>query len=178
MFVGAEMVTDVPFDRARARLADLAGSWLAGAAGAAYLDGGRGLARVGPAPGLSRLVEVAFRDPEVKQGSAVMTLRWHAAGTGGGLFPVLDADLRLSPYEQSGTLVTLTGVYRPPLGALGTALDRAGLHLVAGATVRGFVTRVAEAIADPATAAAAAAARDPGMAEVRWWRVPLVPGQA
>ena len=182
VFVSAETVVNVAFDVARDRLAGLAGGWLAGASVDAYAEGGRGLARVGPAgsvPGLSRLVEVRFRDLVAHEGSAVMTLRWEAAGAGGALFPVLDADLRLAPREESphgepATTVAVVGVYRPPLGALGAALDRAGLRLVAVATVREFVNRVGEAVADPAEA------RAPEFSSgvVRWSRIPLAPGQA
>jgi hypothetical protein len=182
VFVSAETVVDVAFDAARGRLAGLAGGWLAGASGDAYAEGARGLARVGPAgsvPGLSRLVEVHFRDLVVREGSAVMALRWNAAGAGGALFPVLDADLRLAPREESprgepATTIAVTGVYRPPLGPLGAALDRAGLHLVAVATVREFVNRVGEAVADPAVARA----REVSYGAVRWSRIPLAPGEA
>lgn len=182
VFVSAETVVHVAFDVARARLAGLAGGWLAGASGDAYAEGGLGLARVGPAssvPGLSRLVEVRFRDLVVHGESAVMALRWEAAGVGGVLFPVLDADLRLaprgeSPQEEPATTVAVVGVYRPPLGVLGAALDRAGLRLVALATVREFVNRVGEAVADPAEA------RAPEFSNgaVRWSRIPLAPGKA
>jgi hypothetical protein len=187
VFVSAETVVTVAFDVARARLAGLAGGWLAGASGDAYAEGGRGLARVGPAgslPGLSRLVEVRFRDLVVRDGSAVMALRWEAAGVSGALFPVLDADLRLTPYEEPpheeapheepATTVAVIGVYRPPLGALGAALDRAGLRLVAVATVREFVNRVGEAVADPAEART----WEVGHGAVRWSRIPLAPGEA
>jgi hypothetical protein len=112
VFVSAETVVNVAFDVARIRLAGLAGGWLAGASDDAYAEGGRGLARVGPAgsvPGLSRLVEVRFRDLVAHEGSAVMALRWEAAGAGGALFPVLDADLRLTPGKESRA-----GNRRPP----------------------------------------------------------------
>jgi hypothetical protein len=182
VFVSAETVVSVAFDVARARLAGLAGGWLAGASGDAYAEGGRGLARVGPAdsvPGLSRLVEVSFRDLVVREGSAVMALRWEASGVSGALFPVLDADLRLSPCEEpphegAATTVAIVGVYRPPLGALGAALDRAGLRLVAVATVRGLVSRVGEAVADPVEARTWEASNG----SVRWSRIPLAPGEA
>ena len=42
----------------------------------------------------------------------------------------------------------LVGVYRPPLGALGQALDRAVLRRVAVATIKGFLARVAAQLAD------------------------------
>ena len=130
-------------------------------------------------PGLSRLVEVRFRDLVAHEGSAVMALRWEAAGAGDALFPVLDADLRLAPHEETphgepATTVAVVGVYRPPLGALGAALDRAGLRLVAVATVREFVNRVGEAVADPAEARAREVSSN---GAVRWSRIPLVPGK-
>ena len=77
--------------------------------------------------------------------SAGLALRWEAAGPGGGLFPVLDADLKLAALGE-GTVLTMAGSYRPPLGSLGEALDRTILHRVAAATIRSFLTRVAAQI--------------------------------
>jgi len=37
----------------------------------------------------------------------------------GGLFPVLDADITLTPAGEQTTRLALAGVYRPPLGRLG-----------------------------------------------------------
>jgi hypothetical protein len=178
VFVGAETVVDVTFYVARVRLANLARSgWLAGASGDAYGEWGQGLARVGPlgsAPGTSRLVDVRFRDVVMHDSSAVLALRWEAVGSGGGLFPVLDADITLTPHEESKTLLAMTGAYRPPLGAVGAALDRAVMHRVAAATVQGFVDRVGMAVADPAGATAPHAI---GVTP-RWLRFPLAPGEA
>jgi hypothetical protein len=178
VFVDAQTVVDATFDLARVRLADLArDGWLAGASGDAYGEWDQGLARVGPmgsAPGLSRLVDVRFRDVVTHEGSAVLALRWEAVGPGGGLFPVLDADITLAPHGESQTLLTMTGAYRPPLGAVGAVLDRAVLHRVAAATVQGFVNRVGHAVADPAGAAAPEEAHGaPG-----WLRFPLAPEEA
>lgn len=178
MFVGAETVLDVTFDVARMRLANLARTgWLAGASGDAYGEWGQGLARVGPlgsAPGVSRLVEVRLRDVVMHESSAVLALRWEAVGPGGGLFPVLDADIKLTPHGESETLMAMTGAYRPPLGAVGAALDRAVMHRVAVASVQSFVSRVGTAIADPAGATAPQAASG----TPRWLRFPLAPEEA
>ena len=65
-----------------------------------------------------------------------------ATGTGGALFPVLDADLTLTPAGE-GTILMMAGSYRPPFGAVGGVLDRAVLRRVADATIRGFLTQVA-----------------------------------
>jgi hypothetical protein len=54
-------------------------------------------------------------------------MRWEAVGLTGGLFPVLDADTRLSTESDQGIRVTLTGSYRPPLGTLGAQTGQAGL---------------------------------------------------
>ena len=48
-------------------------------------------------------------------------LRWEAAGAAGGLFPVLDAGVRLSG-DGDGSRVTLAGSCRPPLSVFGERL--------------------------------------------------------
>ena len=160
MFVGDEVLLDVSFVAARARLANLTrGGSLLSASKDAYGEGITGLARVGPlgsAPGLSRLVEVHVRDLPDAADSARLALRWAATGPGGRLFPALDADLTLRPAGEQVTVLALVGAYRPPLGALGAGLNRAILHRVAAATIRTFLSRLADAIAHPAGAAAPA----------------------
>jgi hypothetical protein len=146
MFVGDEAVLDVGFAVARARLASLArGGWLLRASEDAYGLGVTGLTRVG-ALGLSREVRVQARELATRDDSAGLAIRWEVTGPGGGLFPVLDADIRLHPSGDEATLLTLEGAYRPPLGGLGQALDRAILHKVAAATIRNFLNRVAVGI--------------------------------
>jgi hypothetical protein len=178
VFVGAETVVDVAYDVARVRLEHLArDGWLAGASGDAYGEWGRGLARVGPlgpAPRLSRLVDVRFRQLVMHERSAVLALRWEAVGPGNKLFPVLDADITLAPHGESATLLALAGAYRPPLGVIGSALDRAVMRRVAVATVQGFVNRIGDAVADPAGAAAPEAAG--GAPDTLG--CPLAPGEA
>lgn len=138
MFVGDEVRLDVSFAVARERLNRLSASGaLLGTSEDAY-----GHARVGMA-GVSKLVRVQVRELAWTDLSAGLALRWEATGPGGGLFPVLDADLRLAPDGDDGTLLTMAGAYRPPFGSLGEALDRAILHRVAVATVRSFLTQVA-----------------------------------
>jgi hypothetical protein len=146
MFVGDEVQLDVGFAVARERLTRLVES---GALFAASADAyGPGLARVGPGA-VSKLVRVQIRELSWTDKSGGLALRWEATGAGGALFPVLDADLTLVDFGARGTLVALAGVYRPPLGGMGQALDRAVLHRVAVATIRGFLTRVAAELALP-----------------------------
>ena len=148
MFVGDEVVLDVSFAVARARLADLMGKELLRSASEdAYGAGITGLARVGPL-GLGKVVQVHVRPLAETGGHAGLAIRWEATGPGGGLFPALDADITLVRTGQT-TLLVLAGVYRPPLGPLGVALDRAALHGVAAATVRNFLGRLAASITSP-----------------------------
>jgi hypothetical protein len=161
MFVRDELRLAAEFAAARDRLAALAhsGSLLtaaqAASEGAGESDSSAGLARVGPLGplrGLSRVVEVQFGDLVAHDGSVQLALRWEAAGPGGGLFPALDADIALARVDDQVTTLTLTGVYRPPLGTVGAGLDQAILHRVAGATIRDFLGRVGAAISSSASA--------------------------
>jgi hypothetical protein len=120
-----------------------AGQARVGAAGSARV-GAAGSARVGAA-GLFKLVRVQARELTETAGCARWAIRWEATGTGGALFPVLDADIGLVPVGDC-TVLTFAGSYRPPFGPLGAVLDRAVMHRVAAATVRNFLDRVAARI--------------------------------
>jgi hypothetical protein len=147
MFARQEVVLDLDFPAARARLALLMrGDWLDSVSQNAYADGLSGQVRVGPfgrVPGMSKLVEVRLLDPVPHEDVVVLPLRWEATGRMGRLFPVLDADLTLSQASDGRAELRLTGVYRPPLAALGEELDQIVLHRVATATVKSLLTRIA-----------------------------------
>jgi len=144
MFVGDEVRLDVGFAVARGRLTRLSESGvLFGTSEDAYNH--ETLARVGPA-GVSKLVRVQVRELSWTDRSAGLALRWEVTGVGGGLFPVLDADLTLAPARDRGTVLRMSGAYRPPLGSLGEALDLAVLRRAAAATIRNFLARVAAQI--------------------------------
>jgi hypothetical protein len=162
MFVREELPVPAEFAAARDRLAALVHSGLlltaaqAASDGAGAGDGSFGLARVGPlgpVRGLSRVVEVQLGELVAHEESAHLALRWDVAGPGGGLFPALDADITLVRAGDLATTLTLTGVYRPPLGSVGAGLDQAILHRVAVATIRDFLGRVSEAISASEAAA-------------------------
>jgi hypothetical protein len=157
MFVSAEALAELGFPAAVAGLADLAHGGLTGVSQAAYGDGLTGLARIGPlgeVPGMSTLVQVQVLDVVTRSESAVLGLRWQTTGPGGRLFPALDADLWLTPAGEHSARLSLAGVYRPPLGALGAGLDRAAFHRVADATARSLLARVADALTRPQNLAA------------------------
>ena len=147
MFVGDEMQLEISFAVARDRLRQLAEAGaLLGSSEDAYDHATTGLQRVG-VPGLSKLVRVQVRELAWTDRSVGLAIRWEASGPGGGLFPVLDADITMAPFGEQVTLLALAGAYRPPLGAMGAALDRAILHRVASATIRAFLAQVAGRIA-------------------------------
>ena len=157
MFVGDEVLLEVGFAIARERLAQLAESGvLISASEDAYSREAVHIVRVG-VPGLSKLVRVQVHELARTEESTGLAIRWEASGPGGQLFPVLDADIRLTPDGEQATLLTMAGSYRPPLGSLGGVLDRAVLHRVADATIRNFLAEVATAIGgQPGTAEAVA----------------------
>jgi hypothetical protein len=162
MFVGHEVPLEVSFALARERLVRLTeGSALISASEDAYGRGTSGLARVGGA-GLFKLVRVQLRELTWTDRYAGLAIRWEATGPGGGLFPVLDADLRLAAVDDQVTLLTMAGVYRPPLGPLGEALDRAILHRVADTTIRNFAVWAAAQIMGQAGTAEAPASHGAG----------------
>jgi hypothetical protein len=143
MFLADQVIVHAHFDAARASLAQLAASGaLFGSAQDAYGGTTAGIARVGVA-GISKLVRVQACELAGTADSAGLAIRWEAAGSSSGVFPVLDADLRLAPAGEQLTLLTLTGSYRPPFGRAGEAVDRAVMRRVAAATVRNFLASMA-----------------------------------
>jgi len=175
MFVSEERALTVSFAVASARLADIAGGgWLRDVSQELYQGGVEYLMRVGPAGavlGASRVVRVRFTEPTYRDGESTVGLRWEAAGLAGGLFPALDADIRLTVGEDQTAKITLTGSYRPPLGAVGAGLDRLLLRTIATATIRTLLAHAAAVLEGvPAEAAQAVGP---------WWPEPgpeLAPG--
>ncbi len=157
MFLSDQRVLTVSIAAARARLANLVdGGWLGEASEAVYQGGIDHLIRVGPfgdLPGVSRLVRVQFLDPVERDGSVIVGMRWEAIGATGGLFPALDANIKLATAEgEEGAQMTMTAVYRPPFGTLGAGLDRVLLHRVATATIHSLVTHMTRALEGAAPA--------------------------
>jgi hypothetical protein len=155
MFVGDEVLLDVGFAVARARLANLTrGDSLRGASEDAYGIGIVGLPGAA-APGRAGLARVQVRELAASDDSAGLAIRWEVTAPGGGLSPVLDADIKLTRVADRATVLTLAGVYRPP--AADGAPERAILHRAASAAMRNFLGRVAADITGlPGPAAAGA----------------------
>lgn len=124
MFVAQDVLLDVTFGVARARLVSLVSDRaFADVSRAAYQEG---LDRVGlagtdgPRPA-GRLERVRLLPPAERAGTITVGLRWEASGISDGLFPVLDADIALAPASEQTSTLTLSGVYRPPPGQPDTA---------------------------------------------------------
>ena len=164
MFVGDEVLLGVSFAVARERLAQLTeGSVLINASENAYGHGTVGLAGVGTR-GLAKLVRVQVRELTWTDEAGGLAIRWEAGGPDGTLFPVLDADLRLTQAGEQGTLLSVAGVYRPPFGPTGSSLERSILDRVAAVTVRNFTASVAARIAGRPGPAEAAPSNGAGAA--------------
>jgi hypothetical protein len=72
-------------------------------------------------------------------------IRWSAANAA-ALFPSMEATLSIYPLSAHETQIDLLGRYRPPLGAVGNALDALVGHRVAEASVLRFVHDLAARI--------------------------------
>ena len=168
MFIARELTVHAECGLAQARLARIAGAGgLTGSSQAAYQGGLTQLIRVGPfgdTPGTSKLVAVRLLDPVYREDTMRIALRWEATGATGSLFPVLDADISLSPAGEGLTRLALTGSYRHPLGRIGAALDKTILNQVAAATISALLHDVADAVTSPGTAGHCAEDTGP------WWR--------
>lgn len=79
----------------------------------------------------------AIRDEAPVGGMPPVTrvfIEWEAA-RGAGFFPHAVAELSVWPVTAQGSRLELQGIYHPPLGVLGSAIDAAVGHRVAEATV-------------------------------------------
>ena len=111
--------------------------------------------RVGPVPGVPKLAQVRCVGPVRRDAVTTVWLRLEAAG---GRFPVLDADLTLTPEGLHKTRLTLDGRYRPPSGHVYAGLDRAVAHHAATRTARALLREIAGALDEPCRATADSAA--------------------
>jgi hypothetical protein len=136
-----------PFGGARGQLLQVAGG-LDGMAAAAYREGEEIRARIGVGGGsqaVAKTVRLQVGEPVWEHETMFLPIVWEATGTP-GLFPRMEAEIVLAELGPVLTQLSRRGSYRPPLGPVGRVLDRALLHRVAEASVKGFVDRVARTI--------------------------------
>jgi hypothetical protein len=123
------------------------GGWLQEAAGASYREGEKMQAKVGlPHLPIAKAVRLEVGTPIRASDITTVPLNWEATGPA-ALFQIMEADLVIARLPGETSQLSFRGSYHPPLGQLGTALDRV-MHRVAEGTVRRFTDRVAAALVD------------------------------
>ena len=149
MFVRYYLDLPVPLVEAERAFLDDPVSWLPAAVREADEQGDRLLGEVGFGDGhrLDKRVEVTVGEAVRLTGAVMLPITWRATGVG-VVFPSLEGDLEVAALGPDRTQLAMSARYRPPLGGVGRALDRALLHRVAEATVKDFVLRVRQAILD------------------------------
>ena len=70
-----------------------------------------------------------------------MPITWKAT-VAKPFFPTFNGKVQLAPIDPTVTRLTVSGMYKPPLGRLGMELDEAVMHNVAEATVRGIAESI------------------------------------
>ncbi len=74
--------------------------------------------------------------------STRLRLEWEAAKAP-RLFPLMKGDLSIYALTATETQLDFSGLYEPPLGPLGSAIDALAGHRIAEASVHRFVTDIA-----------------------------------
>jgi hypothetical protein len=104
---------------------------------------------------VNKAVEVEVGSPRKAASRTILPMTWKASGSA-RLFPKLEADLELAPLGPSRTQLAISARYRPPMGAVARAVDRGALHVVAEATIKDFLDRVADRLTTSLAAASTA----------------------
>ncbi|MEX0991259.1 MAG: hypothetical protein WD004_03190 [Actinomycetota bacterium] len=114
---------------------------------------------------LQKRVVIEFRDPIRFPSRTVLPMTWRAASNQ-SLFPVFEADVEVAELGPHRTQLAISARYRPPLGPVGAAIDRALLHRVAETMVKDFLDRAGDKLVSLAAAPPAppaAGERSPSM---------------
>jgi hypothetical protein len=88
--------------------------------------------------------KIESKDREAMSGPATrLQLEWEATKLP-RLFPLMNADLALYPITATETQLDFKGLYEPPFGPLGKAVDALVGHRIAEASIHRFVSELAE----------------------------------
>jgi hypothetical protein len=139
---------DAPAGVVRACLLDDSHTWMDALATQAAAEGDKVRLRLGPRGAHSpvgKLIEVEVGQAVARDAATLIPLTWRATGAA-ALFPVFSGDIEVAAIGGSETQLSIWGHYDPPLGVLGEALDRFGLHRMAEASVRAFLLELALAV--------------------------------
>lgn len=149
MFIRYYLDLTVPFEDVERTLLDAPATWVPGIALDAEAGGQRLLAEVGFDVDASRRVdkevEIEIGEPYVIPSKTILPITWRATAAE-RIFPQLEADIEIAALGAGRTQLSISARYRPPLGAVGRALDKALLHRVAEASVKDFLDRVGDGI--------------------------------
>lgn len=149
MFVQDFMIVERPCAELVAEVESGASVLFRHALGEAEADLNRLRVKVGPQnwPALmAKTVDIRLGPIRRHGDLTLLAFSWHATGTA-SLFPALDADLEISPLGDHRSELALRGRYDPPGGVLGRSADRLLLHRLADATVRAFLSSLANRLA-------------------------------
>ncbi len=98
--------------------------------------------------GLEVAKEIAIRVIDIEEDASasspktVLQIEWEAAESP-ELFPLMNAELSIYPLTRTETQLDFAGLYKPPAGALGGAVDSIVGHRIAEVSVHRFVEDVA-----------------------------------
>jgi hypothetical protein len=153
MFVEAHLPLPLPLSDAQAALERaLAEGGLVAQSQKAHDEGLAYLMRVGPRAGRGARKQVLVRllPTRVVGQTTVVPMRWEATGATGRLFPSLDANLGLTAAGDLTTVLSVHGRYEPPLGAMGSTIDRTLLSGTANATAEALLREVGDHLCEVA----------------------------
>lgn len=148
MFVRYYLELQRPFEGIEAALLNHPEAWVPGLAEEAESRSERLLGEVGFGEDrrrVSKQIVIELGEAVQLPSKTLLPMSWQATGAK-GLFPVLEADIEVARLGAETTQLSVSARYRPPLGAVGKAIDRALLHRVAEATVKDFLDRVGETL--------------------------------
>jgi len=148
MFLRYYLDLAAPFDQVESALLADPDGWVPGLLRDAEDRGERLLAEVGFELDQRRIrkeVLVQLGDPYRSPGKTLLPMTWTATGPE-RLFPQIEADIEVAALGERRTQLSISARYRPPMGIVGRALDRALLHRVAEATIKDFLDGVGEAV--------------------------------
>jgi hypothetical protein len=153
MFIRYFLELQMPHADAEAKLLADPASWVPGLARGAHERGEGLLIEVGfdvDEHRIDKKVQVDIGEPYAIPSKTLLPISWSATGPD-PLFPHLDADIEIAALGPTRTQLSISARYRPPLGAVGRALDKALLHRVAEATVKDFLDRVGASLREHPT---------------------------
>lgn len=98
--------------------------------------------------GVSTDIRISVKDIEEKAAETIsspktrLLLEWEAASRP-GLFPIMKGELSIYPLTATETQLDFWGLYEPPFGAVGKAVNAVVGHRIAEVSVHRFITDVA-----------------------------------